>query len=161
MKRAMTSKHPKVGGLIDVRARRCIGSADDRRLAVLMRQRDQPERIEPLIEHAAAHDHVGPGKIFVPDVFAVAIDEAHIPVRRQHGGDGDQSERSCRTLRADQLAGFRIIPEIIRLKARLDHEHVAIGQPAPAGNLFNPLLHGTQIRVAFRQLISSIAALPA
>ena len=46
-------------------------------------------------------------------------------MRRQHGRERDQSERSGRIARADQLAGLREIPEIVCLEARIDHQHVA------------------------------------
>ena len=118
-------EHEEVGLPIDSRARGRVRPAEDHRLAVFVRQTDDTQRIELLIDHAAGHHHVGPGEIFPGDVFGVAIDEAKIPMRRQHGGDGDQSERRGRVAGAEQLASFREVPERVRLEAWIDQKHVA------------------------------------
>jgi hypothetical protein len=53
--------------------------------------------------------------------FGVTVDETDIPMFRQHGGDRDQAKWRGRILRADQFAGFRIVPERVRNELRIDH----------------------------------------
>jgi hypothetical protein len=61
---------------------------------------DEIENVGPLRHHPADHDEIGPVDIGVLQLFGVAIDEAAIPRRRQHGRDRDETERRGHRLAA-------------------------------------------------------------
>jgi hypothetical protein len=54
---------------------------------------DEIENVGPLRQHSADHHQISPVDIGVRQIFGVAIDEAAIPRRRQHGRDRDETER--------------------------------------------------------------------
>ena len=110
---------------VEMRARGDVRAADAYRLAVQVGEIDQIDEIRLLVEHAADHHEIGPVEVRVGQRFGVAVDEADVPMLRQHGGDGDQAERRRRILRADQLAGFRIVPKRVRNELRIDHQDAA------------------------------------
>ena len=110
---------------IAMRTRADIGAADDHRQAARAAHIDELERVRLLEQHAAGHDHIGPAEIGFGQFFGVAVDEPDIPGLRQQRRDRDQAERDRRIARADELAGFREIPERIRHELRIDHQHVA------------------------------------
>jgi hypothetical protein len=82
---------------------------------------DQVEKIRLLVEHTADHYEIGPVEVRVRQRLGVTVDETNVPMLRQHGGDGDQSEWRRRILRADEFASFRIVPERVRNELRIDH----------------------------------------
>ena len=58
---------------------------------------------------------------FVQAAFLVSVDETDVLMPRQHGGDRDQAEWRGWILRANQFAGFRIVPERVRDELWIDH----------------------------------------
>ena len=82
---------------------------------------DQVDGIRLLVEHTADHHKIGPVEVRVCQSFGIAVDKPDVPMLRQHGGDGDQAEWRRRILRADEFAGFRIVPKRVRNELRIDH----------------------------------------
>ena len=119
------AKDAEIRGLVAVRARRRIGAADHDRQAARAAHFDEFQRVRLLEQHAAGHHHVGPVEIALRKFLGVAVDQPHVPGLRQERRDRDQAERNRRITGAHEFAGFRKIPERIRHKARVDHEHVA------------------------------------
>ena len=64
-----------------------------------------------LRQHAADHDHVGPVKVAVRQLFDVAIDQPYGPLTGQERGHRDQPQRRGRVLSTRDGAGFTVIPE--------------------------------------------------
>ena len=53
---------------------------------------DGREAIGLLWKHAASHDHVCPIEVSVGQILGIAVNEPHLPVRWQQGGDGNEAE---------------------------------------------------------------------
>ena len=117
--------HAEVRPLVDVRTRRHVGAADGDLLAALAAQIDEVKRARLLEQHAAGQHQVGPFQILVEQLLGIAVDQADVPVGRQHGRDRDQPQRNGRIAGADDLAGFAIVPERFVAEARIDQQHVA------------------------------------
>ena len=117
--------HLEVRRRVEMRARRDVRPADAYRLAVQVSELDQVEEVRLLVEHAADHHEIGPVEVRVGQRLGIAVDEADVPVLRQHRGDGDQPERRRRIFRADEFAGFCIVPERVRNELRIDHQNAA------------------------------------
>jgi hypothetical protein len=83
----------KVRRLVNLRGRCRVRTAYDDRLAAGVDDVDEIENIGPLRQHSADHHQISPVDIGVRQIFGVAIDEAAIPRRRQHGRDRDETER--------------------------------------------------------------------
>src|SRR6202012_5869054 len=113
--------HLEVRFLVKMRAGGDVRPADTYRFAVQVGKVDQVEEIRLLVEHAADHHEIGPVEVRVRQGLGVAVDETDVPMLGQHGGDRDQAEWRRRILRADQFAGFRIVPERVRNELRIYH----------------------------------------
>ncbi len=123
--------HLKVRLRVKMRAGGHIRSTDAYWLAVQMDEIDQVDEIRLLVEHTADHHEIGPVEVRVRQRFGVTVDETDVPMLRQHGGDRDQAEWRGRILRANQFAGFRIVPERVRNELRIDHQDTAENRHVP------------------------------
>ena len=119
------AQHLEVRRLIEMRARGDVGPTDDDRLAVGMAEFDDALAIGLLVQHATGHDHVGPSDVVRAQILGVAIDELELPMLGQQRGNGDQTERSGRITRIEELAGVRIVPERVRNEFRINQQHPA------------------------------------
>ena len=113
--------HLEVRLRVKMRAGRDVRPTDTYRLAVQVGEIDQVEEIRLLVEHTADHHEIGPVEVRVGQRLGVAVDQPDVPILRQHGGDRDQAERRRRIFRADEFAGFRIVPKRVRNELRIDH----------------------------------------
>ena len=113
--------HLEVRVRVKMRAGGDVRPTDAYRLAVQVGEIDQVDEIRLLVEHTADHHEIGPVEVRVRQRLGVTVDETDVPMLRQHGGDRDQAEWRRRILRADQFAGFRIVPERVRNELRIDH----------------------------------------
>jgi len=119
--------HTEIRRHIAMWTRTHVGAADNDGQAAGAAHVDEIERIGLLKQHAARHHHVGPGEIALGELLGVTIDQSDVPGFGQKCCDRDQAKRNGGIPRADKLAGFGKIPEGIRHKPRIDHEHVASG----------------------------------
>src|ERR1700732_2965560 len=113
--------HLEVRVRVKMRAGGDVRPTDTYRLAVQVGEIDQVEKIRLLVEHTADHYEIGPVEVRVRQRLGVTVDETNVPMLREHGGDGDQPERCRRIFRADEFAGFRIVPKRVRNELRIDH----------------------------------------
>src|SRR6476620_6316451 len=119
-----------------MRARGDVGPTDTYWFAVQVGEIDQIDGVRLLVEHAADHYQIGPIEVRFRQRLGVTIDETDVPMLRQHGGDGDQAEWRRRILRAEEFAGFRIVPKRVRNELWIDHQDAARNRHvAPARTL--------------------------
>src|SRR4029077_5176893 len=78
---------------VKMRAGGDVRPTDTYWLTVHVGEIDQVQEIRLLVEHAADHHEIGPVEVRVRQRLGVTVDEANVPMLRQHGGDGDQPER--------------------------------------------------------------------
>src|SRR5581483_1350965 len=86
---------------------------------------DHRKAVGLLRKHAAGHDNVRPMEVRLSQLPGIAVNEAHLPVRRQQGGDGYEAERCGRITGTHELARFREIPECFRSESRINQKHAA------------------------------------
>ena len=115
------AEHLEVRVRVKMRAGGDVRPADTYWLAVQVGEIDQVNGIRLLVEHTADHYEIGPVEVSVRQGLGVTIDETDVPMLRQHRGDGDQAEWRRWIFRADEFAGFRVVPKRVRNELRIDH----------------------------------------
>ncbi len=83
---------------------------ESRRLA----PRGNPPRGFTLNNHCADEDAVGPRQIFLGEFMHIGIREPHLPFRRKHSRNGQQSQRWKRRALSDKLERMFKTPERVR-----------------------------------------------
>ncbi len=68
----------------------------------------------PVDQHRADQHVVGPADVVVREIAGVGVDEAQIPLRRQHPGNGEQTQRRIRGALAHEPQGVTQGPEGFR-----------------------------------------------
>ena len=86
------TQHQKIGALVNVRTRGGIGTANDNRPITPVAKLNESEDIGLLWQHSAGHDDVRPSEVGFGQVLSVAVNQPHLPVRWQHGGDSDKAK---------------------------------------------------------------------
>ena len=97
-------------GLLDGEQR----SACHDRLAGGAAARDELRRRVALRDHCADQHDVRPREILLPERTHVHINQAFLPFRGEHRGDGEEAQRGQRGAFADEFQGVLETPECVR-----------------------------------------------
>ena len=80
-------------------------------------------------DHGADHDIISPAQIAVLEALDVQIDQLKLPIRRQHRGDGEQTERGKSGALGDEAQDVLEAPErirVLRINQQYPHECLVV-----------------------------------